>query len=417
MQSEGPRARTILVDGFNVLHTVLLRDARGDGWWKREQRERLLRRVAGWRGGADEIWVAFDGSRPAESVWAEPVARAEGPSSGGAEGTSDALANEDSRARPTVRSLFAESADDWIVRRARKAEQPERILVVSADRKVAGRARSAGVEVLSPWSFIAECDDHLEFPGDCPMIERARFEAGMERQLAHFARACEAGMPRRGWKVGINVPEILKALDLPHSAVGWIDGNHVLESGGTYTAASGSTLMIEPEVAIFVSRNVGADATLESARGAIGAVAPALEIVDLARAGDGVPDLARVLESSMFHAATVLGPRAPLDRARELGQVWPKLRAELGAAEAPGHEATESEATRSDLVPADLAEIVRFVGAYLAEFGASLDEGDLILSGSYTAKALPVTAGWEAFAEHGPIGEVRVAIGGERAQG
>ncbi len=140
----GSPTRTILVDGFNVLHAVLLGKERA-GWWRRALRERLLERVEAWDGGRDEIWVAFDGSRPAESVWAEPVACPSDPDAGrGSHG-------------PIVHQVFVESADDWIVRRARRAERPERVLVVSADRKVTGRARSAGCEVLAPWVFIARC--------------------------------------------------------------------------------------------------------------------------------------------------------------------------------------------------------------------------------------------------------------------
>ena len=133
--------RLILVDGFNVLHAVLLGQDRDAGWWRRIHRERLLERVTRWNGGADSIWVAFDGSRPAMSVWAEPVAMPGGGDS----------------PTPAVHSLFVESADDWIVRRARRTEHPERMIVVSADRKVAGRARSAGCEILTPWAFMARC--------------------------------------------------------------------------------------------------------------------------------------------------------------------------------------------------------------------------------------------------------------------
>ncbi|MBK7949976.1 MAG: NYN domain-containing protein [Deltaproteobacteria bacterium] len=135
--------RTILVDGFNVLHTVLLAGARDSAWWGRAARERLLERVAGWPVAEDDLWVAFDGMQPAWSVLAIAFA---GASAGG-------------RARgPIIHSLFVDSADDWIVRRARRAEAPERTVVVSADRKVAGRARSAGCLVWTPWDFIAGCD-------------------------------------------------------------------------------------------------------------------------------------------------------------------------------------------------------------------------------------------------------------------
>ncbi len=136
-----PGRRLILVDGFNVLHAILLGKDRDSEWWQRVHRERLLERVTHWSDGADAIWVAFDGSRPAMSVWAEPVAMSSGGDSPG----------------PVVHSLFVESADDWIVRRARRTQHPERMIVVSADRKVAGRARSAGCEILTPWAFMARC--------------------------------------------------------------------------------------------------------------------------------------------------------------------------------------------------------------------------------------------------------------------
>lgn len=137
--------RTLLVDGFNVLHTALLAGERDSIWWGREAREKLLARVCGWPECGDEIWVAFDGTQPAWSVVAIPA-------TGTDRGTSQAGAR-----RPIVHSLFVESADDWIVRRARRAAEPARTLVVSADRKVAGRARSAGCEVWSPWAFVANC--------------------------------------------------------------------------------------------------------------------------------------------------------------------------------------------------------------------------------------------------------------------
>ncbi len=147
--------RLILVDGFNVLHAVLLGKEREDGWWRREPRERLLRRISGWQRGPDEIWIAFDGTSPAWSVWAEPVAH---PLTSRSLGT-------------IVHSVFVESADDWIVRRARRTSTPERTVVVSGDRKVVGRARSAGCEIWTPWAFISLCpasEDRAEKVGPSP---------------------------------------------------------------------------------------------------------------------------------------------------------------------------------------------------------------------------------------------------------
>ncbi len=143
--------RTLLVDGFNVLHTALLAGERDSIWWGRDAREKLLARVCAWPDARDEIWVAFDGSQPAWSVMAVPAARAAG-------GTG-----------PMVHSVFVESADDWIVRRARRATPPSQAIVVSADRKVAGRARSAGCAVWSPWAFVAGCAGPDAEPSpECP---------------------------------------------------------------------------------------------------------------------------------------------------------------------------------------------------------------------------------------------------------
>lgn len=172
--------RVILVDGFNVLHSVLLKQEREAGWWRRAQRERLLQRVSLWPLHADRIWVAFDGAQPAWSVWAEPVAEiveprlnpvmSETPGESGSDTESGRTSDNasDSRsarplrtaaARPIVHSVYVESADDWIVRRARRAPDPDRTIIVSADRQVTGRARSAGCEVWSPWTFMSRCPD------------------------------------------------------------------------------------------------------------------------------------------------------------------------------------------------------------------------------------------------------------------
>jgi len=149
-RSEG---RVILVDGFNVLHAVLLGKERDQGWWRREPRERLLRRISAWQSGPGEIWVAFDGTQPAWAVWTEPTA----------------IPRTKRSQSATVHCLFVESADDWIVRRARRTKHPERTIVVSGDRKVTGRARSAGCEIWTPWALISRCPTlDAELCGRCP---------------------------------------------------------------------------------------------------------------------------------------------------------------------------------------------------------------------------------------------------------
>jgi rRNA-processing protein FCF1 len=53
--------------------------------------------------------------------------------------------------------VFAPSADDWLLARVREEDDPTRVVVVTADRKVAGRARQRGARVVSPRDFLERC--------------------------------------------------------------------------------------------------------------------------------------------------------------------------------------------------------------------------------------------------------------------
>jgi len=128
-------AQVWLLDGFNVLHAAMFRDRERSGWWREEDRERLLTRVCEFAEPAEEIWVVFDGSRESE-----PDAR-QLRTTGGA----------------PVYLVFASSADDWLVRKVRGAAEPERIGVVTRDRRVGGRSRHAGASVVAPADFLGLC--------------------------------------------------------------------------------------------------------------------------------------------------------------------------------------------------------------------------------------------------------------------
>ena len=117
-----------LVDGYNVLHAGVLGGRDRSQWWTASRRRELLDRVAGFDLAA-ELWIVFDGPEDPGSDLAQP-----GP-----------------------RCVFAASADDWLVERVRRSDDPSRITVVTADRQVAGRARSRGAQIVSPADFLAHC--------------------------------------------------------------------------------------------------------------------------------------------------------------------------------------------------------------------------------------------------------------------
>jgi len=138
----GAAPRVWLVDGYNVLHAGVLRGRDRRGWWKAPAQERLLALAASFDDPRAEVWVIFD-RRPDLSDADEPALP---PGS-------------------RVRLVYAESADDWLVRRVRRAEDPASVAVVTADRQVQGRARHAGGQVVSPLAFLARCDRALRGDG------------------------------------------------------------------------------------------------------------------------------------------------------------------------------------------------------------------------------------------------------------
>jgi hypothetical protein len=119
--------RVWLVDGYNVLNVGLLAGRAREGWWTGPFRDELLGRADGFEEEAAEIWVVFDGAQPPD---ADRAGRA--------------------------RSVFAPSADQWLLARIGECD-PAQLALVTADRRLAARARRRGVAVVPPAAFLARC--------------------------------------------------------------------------------------------------------------------------------------------------------------------------------------------------------------------------------------------------------------------
>ena len=55
------------------------------------------------------------------------------------------------------RVVFAPDADAWLLARVGEAEDPSRLQVVTADRRLAARARHRGANVVAPNAFLRRC--------------------------------------------------------------------------------------------------------------------------------------------------------------------------------------------------------------------------------------------------------------------
>ena len=80
------------------------------------------------RNPAVEIWVVFDGDSGA------------------------GIASEG-----RVRAVFTPSADAWLVEQVKAREANAPVAVVTADRRVADRARHRGAQVVTPRALLGRC--------------------------------------------------------------------------------------------------------------------------------------------------------------------------------------------------------------------------------------------------------------------
>lgn len=205
-----------------------------------------------------------------------------------------------------------------------------------------------------------------------------RVLAGLERQLEDWEAKLQAGEQRVGWKIGLNPPAVLERLGLRRPVIGHLTTASFLQPSASHSLAGATNPRVEPEVAV----EVGED-------GAISALAPALEVVDLDQAPD---DVERVVATNVFHRAVTIAP--------------------------PGHGSLAGEGTvlRNDEVvhrlkpedaAGDLQEAVAVIADSLSAAGQSLQPGDWIITGAMTAP-LPVSPGDTVALDLGPLGRVEL---------
>lgn len=141
MQAPAPSSE-ILIDGFNLLHAVVLKGRQRAQWWSAENQSRVLSLVACYRASTEseastvlvpKLCLVFDASESSQHRLTEQT------------GGTEHIAVE-----------YAPHADDWIVARAEELRHTPPV-IVSADRALLDRAARWGAGRISPWAFAEMC--------------------------------------------------------------------------------------------------------------------------------------------------------------------------------------------------------------------------------------------------------------------
>jgi len=138
----------VLVDGFNLLHAVVLHGEDRRGWWSAAHQSRVVELVEGFSGERLRRYEAARGPEhaldPAVDIELVVVFDAARPNSPRCPPS------------PSVDVCFAPDADAWIVEQAAGAAG-SRVIVVSRDRALQNRLHRHGVERMRPRHFERLC--------------------------------------------------------------------------------------------------------------------------------------------------------------------------------------------------------------------------------------------------------------------
>jgi 2-keto-4-pentenoate hydratase len=249
--------------------------------------------------------------------------------------------------------------------------------VASADSRLRNLTTAARLERYTTLNSIAL---HLS-PYTAPMESRSeqrrdvRIERGMQRQLHARTQALAAGAAHRGWKVGLSTPASQAAAGMTQPVLGFLTDATELGDGAEVTIGGWTRPTVEAELAILLASDVAGQADEPERRSAIGAVAVAIEVVDVTVPLDQLESL---LAADIFHRHFLVGPWSPGRAGGDVDGVG--IEAWLDGA---------LIATTEDpcSVIGELPDVVGFVADELAAVGLRLTAGDTIMAGS----AIPLT--------------------------
>lgn len=199
-----------------------------------------------------------------------------------------------------------------------------------------------------------------------------RIAAGMRRQFELRKQEFDKGARQIGWKVGLGAPAAMERCKIDKPVVGFLLDKAQLNSGATVSLKGWAKPVGEIEIAAYMARDLGPNADEATARAAIGALGPAIELADLDSAMD---DLEGLLARDIWQRHVILGPKDAARAGAKLDGLTGKL----------------IRNGKDNPVPADLeagtgriVDTVRHVADVTAAMGDGLRAGQFIICGAIT---------------------------------
>ncbi len=214
--------------------------------------------------------------------------------------------------------------------------------------------------------------------------------AGYRTQQEMLARHLANGEVQGGWKIGFTAPAVREQFNSDAPVFGYLLESRGFSSGLSFSFGDMINPALESELCFTIGKPLkGPGITREQVQGAIAAVTPALEIIELR--GNAAQDLGLGIADDVMQWGWVLGPDVrPYPKDLDLGAVHATIRR---------NGAVVGDHIGRDVIDDQLASLAWLANA-LADYGAGLRPGQRVLTGSF-GRPLPISRGerWETVFE------------------
>ena len=202
--------------------------------------------------------------------------------------------------------------------------------------------------------------------------EDPRIKSGMEQQLRWRRELMAAGKKPLGWKLAFGGPAAMERLRINAPLVGFLMADAVVASGSTISFAGWKKPAAEPEVAVYMGKDLTPGDSREATKNAIAGLGPAIELADVDHPSD---DVEGTLARNIYQRHVVLGECDT----KHAGGLLSGLNARVFRNDVEMANTSDFEALTGEVIT-----IVGHAANLLAHFGETLRAGQFIIAGSIT---------------------------------
>jgi len=224
-------------------------------------------------------------------------------------------------------------------------------------------------------------------------FDRLTIDQAYRIQLGLIARRAAAGEPQIGWKVGLTAKPIQEQFGFHEPVFGCVLER--VASGEVFPAGSLIQPGFESELCMVMARDLAPGADLAAARAAVGAVHPALEIIETR--GPFTAQIALALADNAQQKTCVLGPAVPLPASPEAVACTVRINDSIVAA------------GTGDAVLGNPLNSLVWLATKLAEYGRTLRAGEMVMTGSFT-RQFPIAPGDRIAVTFSGVGTVEAGM-------